>query len=101
MAQPANVATPAVTVNGFVVHDNVAPPAVVRFNVTALLSDVTTLPPASSTVTAGCVVNAVPPVESDGWVLNTSCAGSPTETTMSVLSVVSAPSDAVTVQVPV
>jgi hypothetical protein len=56
--QPANVATPATAAFGFVVQVKVAPPGVVIPMVTELVSLVTLLPPASCTVTTGCVANA-------------------------------------------
>jgi hypothetical protein len=56
--------------------------------VTVLLSVVTTLPPASSTVTLGCVGKAVPPVELAGCWVNTSCAAGPTVMLKVLLSAV-------------
>jgi hypothetical protein len=62
--QPAKVATPLLTVTGFVVQLRIAvgsPP--VNASVTeVVLSVVTTLPPASSTETTGCCANALPAV---------------------------------------
>ena len=63
MLQPAKVATPATAVTGLVVQVRVPVPGLVPMaRVTAEVSVVTVLPPASSTVTCGWVAKAVPPV---------------------------------------
>jgi hypothetical protein len=60
---------------------------------TVELSDVTTLPPASSTATTGWVVNAVPPAAPEGWFVKASCAAAPTATLKAlVVAEVSEPS---------
>ena len=60
-----------------------------------MASSVTVFPPASSTVTAGWVVKAVPPVAPAGSVVNTSCAGVPVPTTIeSEVAVVRVPPSA-------
>ena len=101
MEQFANVATPATAASGFAAQDRFAPPGVVIASVTELVSLVTTFPTASSTLTTGCVPNAVPPVESDGCVVKASCAAGPTEIVIGLLtSAVNRPSDAVNVYVP-
>jgi len=79
IAQPANVETPDVAATGFVVHDSVPPPGFVPIaNVMLALDDVIVLPPASCTVTTGCVPNALPPVPAPGWVVNATFAAAPT-----------------------
>jgi len=99
--QPVKVATPETAAFGLVVHDNVAPAGVVMLSVTALVSVVTTFPPASSTDTWGWVANGSPPVDELGWVVNCSCAALPTEIVSDALvAAVNDPSDAVSVYVP-
>src|ERR1700688_4488413 len=73
MLQPVNVATP-LTASCVLSFGQLrsAPAGVVIVSVTLLASDVTVLPAASSTVTTGCVVDATPPVEAFGEVVNTS-----------------------------
>ena len=87
IAQPANVATPDVAASGFVVHDNTPPPGFVPIaNVTLALDDVTVFPPASCTLTTGCVAHAEPPVPPPGWVVNANFDAAPT-VTLNVLDV--------------
>ncbi len=75
---PENTTTPPVGVWGFVVQSrNPNPGWVLIDRVTEALDVVTMLPPLSSTVTAGCVVQVVPLVPPPGWVLNTSCVAAP------------------------
>src|SRR5262249_31787482 len=80
--QPANDATPAVRVSGFVVHDSAAPPVpvpdVIDSVITELLVLVTLLPPASSDATSSRVGSATPPVERAGSWVNTRCVPAPT-----------------------
>jgi hypothetical protein len=64
--QPAKVAMPDAADFGFAVQVSVALPGVVRASVTEAVLEVIVLPPASCTVTTGCVPNAIPPVEFDG-----------------------------------
>ena len=81
MLQLAKVATPLEAATGLVAQASVPPPGFVPIaSVTLLESVVTTLPPASSTLTTGCVPKAIPPVEPDGCVVNASCAAGPTVT---------------------
>ena len=56
--QPANATTPEVGVVGFAVHVRLAPLGVVRARVTESSAEMTVLPPASRTVTAGWAANA-------------------------------------------
>src|SRR5258707_7375909 len=75
MLQPANVATPEEALSGLAVHVSVPPPGFVPIaRVIGAELPVTGLPPASSTVTTGCVVHAVPPVPPPGCVVKASCA---------------------------
>src|SRR5689334_17182256 len=98
MLQPANVATPATAAFGLAVHANVAPPGVVSASVTDDVSVVTVLPPASCTVTTGCVPNAAVAAAPLGCVVNASFAAAPTViVTDELTAVVSEPSDAVNV----
>ena len=68
---------------GFAVQVRAAPavpvPPVIA-SVTLLVSPVTVFPAASCTVTAGCVANAVPPVEALGCVLKLSFVAAPATT---------------------
>src|SRR2546423_13806620 len=80
MAQPANIATPLVTVIGLVVHDSVpvGSPPVHASVTTAALSVVTTLPPASSSDTTGCWRKAAPASAAlPGCAVKTSCVAAP------------------------
>jgi hypothetical protein len=74
--QPANVATPETAVTGLVVHARVPDPVAIA-RVTEAALDVTTSPEASSTLTTGWVLKAVPPVALDGWVAKTSWDAAP------------------------
>jgi hypothetical protein len=76
---PAKLATPPVTVNGFVAHVRVADPPVTAKVICDVVSLVTTLPPASSTVICGCpaAANAVPPVALPGCCVNEIWLGGP------------------------
>ena len=82
IAQPTNLATPAVAASGFAVHVIAAPvgdPA--RARVTREVSVVTTLPTASSIETTGWTANGVPPVaELLGSVVKTSLLAGPSTT---------------------
>src|SRR5262245_62149003 len=77
MLHPENVATPAMAFFGFVAQPRVAPAGVVIASVTADVFVVTVLPPASCTVTTGCVVNAEPPTAPEGSVVNASRDAAP------------------------
>ena len=99
--QPANVATPLDAAFGFVVHASVAPdvpvPLVIA-SVTELESVVTVFPPASCTVTCGCVVKAVKATAPAGCWVKASFAAGPTVIAIAPLAVeVSEPSVAVSV----
>ena len=77
--QPAKVATPETAALGLAVHDSTPPPGFVPIaNVMLATDDVTVFPPASCTLTTGCVAHAVPPVPPPGCVVNASCAAAPT-----------------------
>ena len=71
IAHAAKVATPLAEVTGFVVHASVPDP-VATARVTGAELVVTTSPEASSTLTTGWVLNAVPLVALEGWVVTTS-----------------------------
>src|SRR5271170_2957181 len=78
MEQPLKATTPSVSVCE---QPEITPAPPLAVNVTVELSEVTVLPPASSTVTSGWAVNGVPPVAAgEGSVVNTSWAGVPTVT---------------------
>jgi hypothetical protein len=70
--QPANVATPLLAANGFVVQLNVAPEPgwLAIASVIGAADAVTVFPDASCTVTTGCVANAAPAPAPTGWVVN-------------------------------
>jgi len=76
---PKNVATPAVAFTGLAVQVKTPLPGglVLIAKVTADVSVVTVLPLASSTVTTGCVVQAVPPVHPAGAVVKANCVADP------------------------
>ena len=78
--QPAKVATPPAGVWGLALQVRVAPlPGWLAMpKVTGLVAVVTTLPPLSSTLTAGWVVQVAPLAPPLGWVLKASCAAAPT-----------------------
>lgn len=79
ISQPANVAIPDVAATGFDVHDNTPPPGLVPIaNVTDAADPVIVFPPASWTLTTGCVAHAVPPVPPPGCVVNATFAAAPT-----------------------
>ena len=78
---PAKVATPAAAVFGLVVQAKAPPPAgwVAMAKVTlAVLLVLITLPPLSSTLTAGWVVQVAPLAPPLGWVLKASWVAGPT-----------------------
>ncbi len=89
MAQPPKPATPLDAASGLVVQVSLAPevpmPAVM-VRVTLLESPDTTLPPASSMATDGCVDSALPPVPSPGCWVKTSCDAAPVSTLKAVLT---------------
>jgi hypothetical protein len=92
--QAANAATPEDAGKGFVVHVRAAPavpvPLVIASCIEAELL-VTVFPPASSTVTTGCVDHAVPPVPPPGCVVKTNCAPVPTVIVVAVLTALVSP----------
>ena len=70
MEQPLKATTPSVSVCE---HPEITPAPPLAVNATVELSEMTVLPPASSTVTAGWAVKAVPPVAAgEGSVVTTS-----------------------------
>ena len=71
--QPANVATPAVAPSGLVVQVNVPLPGLLLMASVTLAVLSTGFPLASSNVTAGCAVHAVPALPPPGCVVNTNC----------------------------
>src|ERR1700728_837584 len=77
ISHPAKVATPAVVVNGLVVHPPRVPAPEARPKVIEALGEVTTLPPESSTLTTGWALKATPLVELPGEVVNTSWVADP------------------------
>ena len=83
MEQPLKATTPTVSVFE---QPEITPAPPLAVNVTVELSVVTVFPPASSTVTAGWVVKAVPPVAvGEGSVVKTSWDGAPTVTSNAAL----------------
>jgi hypothetical protein len=79
MLTPLKVATPFEAVSGFLVTDSVPPDGLVPIaRVIEALEVVTVLPPASSTVTTGCVVKALDCLPPEGCVVKTSLAAGPT-----------------------
>ena len=78
ISQPAKVATPALAASGLVVQASVPPGLVPRARVIELVALVTTLPEASSTLTAGWVPQAAPLAPPPGWVVKTSWVAVPT-----------------------
>ena len=79
--QPAKVATPAVTVIGLVVQPERVPPAGLVPIVSVIwvvLSVVTMLPPASSTLTTGWAAKALPPAVLAGVVVKIVWVAGPT-----------------------
>src|SRR3954454_5237225 len=101
MLQPAKVAAPATAVTGFAVHANTSPAGVVIANVTALVSVVTVLPPASVMLTTGWVAKGWRLAASVGWVVNRSLVAGPiVMVTGSLIAGVNKPSVAVRVWVP-
>jgi hypothetical protein len=97
-SQLANVATPERAANGLVVQVNV--PLLGLSLIEAELL-VTVLPLVSSTVTTGCVVQAVPPVPPPGCVVKANLAAAPGLTVNAVLVPVLAEAVAVIVNEPV
>jgi hypothetical protein len=100
MEQPLKVTIPA---DSFPTQFEMVPEPPLAVKVTVDASEVTVLPPASSTVTTGCWAKAVPPLAvADGWVVKASWCAVPTVTSNGLLVAVklSAPSVAVRVYVP-
>jgi hypothetical protein len=79
---PLKVATPLDADTGVVPFNAPGPPLVGVAGVIASAMDaelpVTVFPPASCTVTTGCVAQAIPPVPPPGCVVNASFAAGPT-----------------------
>ncbi len=75
--QPANDAVPPVAASGLVVQAKVPPGSVPRARVIEFVAPVTVLPPASSTVTTGCVLQVAALVPPPGWVLKASWVAGP------------------------
>src|SRR5450631_1800066 len=102
MLQPANAATPATAVLGFVAQVRMAPPeGGVMLRATDAALPVTGLPPASWTATTGWVPKATPPVEPDGLVVKASLLAGPVAMVKLVLSAEVRPlEDAVSEYVP-
>jgi hypothetical protein len=73
---PAKIATPEAAPAGFWVHVSVAPPDVM-LRVIELLLPVTVLPPASWTVTTGCVAKTTLRAVLDGDVVKMSLVAEP------------------------
>ena len=73
--QPAKEATPPLAASGLVVQASVPPGLVPTASVIESVAVVTTLPPASSTLTAGWAAQAAPSVPPPGWVVKASFAG--------------------------
>ena len=69
--QPAKLAMPVLAVSGLVVQASVPPGLVPTASVIELVALVTTLPPASSTLTAGWVPQAAPLAPPPGWPVKT------------------------------
>ena len=75
--QAAKVADPEAALVGLAAQVRVAPPGDVMVRVTEALLVVTVLPPASWTVTTGCVAKAVELAELEGLVVKTSLLAGP------------------------
>src|ERR1700733_6640683 len=93
--QPAKGGTPPAAVWGLALQARVAPlPGwLAMAKVTGLVAEVTTLPPLSSTLTAGWVPQVAPLAPPPGWELKANCAAAPTVMLNGVLVVaVSVPS---------
>jgi hypothetical protein len=96
--QPAKVATPANALTGLVAQVRVAPAGVVMLRVIEAALLVTVFPPASWTVTTGCVPKAVPPVEPEGLLVKASWVADPALTVkLALTALVSPPEAAVSV----
>src|ERR1700744_4385709 len=81
MAHPANEKTPLLSPVDVQVERVPGPPLDGVFGAIPIVTDETSVgtgsPAASSTVTFGCVVNAVPPVAPAGWVEKASFVAGP------------------------
>ena len=97
--QPLKVETPLEDVTGLVVQDNWPDPDV-RFRAIEALVPETGLPPESSTLTTGWVVNATPSTVPDGAVVKLSWLAAPAVRVNVVVSVVNEPLEAVRVNEP-
>src|SRR5438477_470 len=81
MLHPAKVSTPAtaaLVLDGVQLRAPLPGGLVPMARVMLAVEPVTVLPPASCTVTTGCVAQAVPPVPPPGWVVKASLAAAPT-----------------------
>jgi hypothetical protein len=90
---PAKLATPEEALVGFWVHVSVAPPDVMLRVIEVLLL-VTVLPPASWTVTTGCVVNTTLRAVLDGDVVKASLVAEPAVIVKLVLNALVSPPEA-------
>ena len=98
MLQPAKVATPATALLGFAVQERIAPAGVVNVRATGAVLEVAVLPPASRTITTGCVAKTTPLVESEGLVVKARVlAGPGVMVKLVLIPAVSVPEDAVKV----
>ena len=99
--QPPKVATPFVTVMGFVVQPPNVPVPVLRASVTdAVVLVVTRSPLESSTQTTGWVPKAVPPVEAPGEVAKPSLVAAPATVKLALVACARSPSVALRVKAP-
>ena len=92
--QPAKVATPETAAFGFVVQVRVAPPPEVMLRVIEAVLELTVLPPASWTVTTGCVAKAVLMAAPTGEVVKASLLAVPTVMVRLVLTPLVSPLEA-------
>lgn len=91
MLQPANVSTPELAFFGFAVQASVPPPGFVPIaSVIEAELVVTVFPPASCTVTVGCVVQTTPAVPPPGCVVKANCAAAPSVMLKALLTIVPA-----------
>jgi hypothetical protein len=90
---PAKIARPEEALVGFWVHVSVAPPDVMLRVIEALLL-VTVLPPASCTLTTGCVAKTTLRTVLDGDVVKTSLVAEPAVIVKLVLNALVSPPEA-------
>ena len=89
--QVEKVATPEEAVLGLLEQVSVAPAGVVIARVTEALLLVTVLPPASVTLTTGCVPKEIPPVDPAGFVVKASLVAGPVLMVKLVLTALASP----------